>query len=367
MISGADASPYEVLRRELRERPRTWLVTGVAGFIGSNLLEELLSLGQRVVGLDNFATGHQGNLDDVLASAGTQNGGSFRFVEGDIRDIKACRKAMKGVDYVLHQAALGSVPRSIDDPFTSNAVNVDGFINVLLAAREAGVKRVVYASSCAVYGDSPSCPLTEDDLGSGALLSPYAATKLTNEIYASVFQRTYGIQCIGLRYFNIFGPRQDPNGAYAAVIPRWIDRLLSAQQCEILGDGETSRDFCHVANVAQANILAAISDRSVGAAPVYNVGSGRETSLNELYRMIRLGLVGHLPAIASSHPRYGAFRDGDIRRSAADIGRIRQQLQYEPTHSTAQGLGQALEWYVSHSAKGAATAGQERAVVAALA
>lgn len=364
MISGVDASPYEILRRELRDRPRTWLVTGVAGFIGSNLLEELLSLGQRVVGLDNFATGYQANLDDVMASPAAQNGGSFRFIEGDIRDIKACRKAMKGVDYVLHQAALGSVPRSIDDPMTSHTVNVDGFINILLAAREAGVKRVVYASSCAVYGDASECPLAEDHLGSGALLSPYAANKLSNEIYAAVFQRTYGVQCVGLRYFNIFGPRQDPNGAYAAVIPRWIDKLLTSQQCEILGDGETSRDFCHVSNVAQANILAATSDRSVGPSPVYNVASGRETTLNELYRMIKLGLAGHLPAIAVNHPRYGAFREGDIRRSSADINRIRQQLQYEPSHSTAQGLGQALEWYVAHSVKGAETAGQERAVAA---
>jgi UDP-N-acetylglucosamine/UDP-N-acetylgalactosamine 4-epimerase len=364
MISGVDATPYEQLRRELRDKPRTWLITGVAGFIGSNLLEDLLSMGQRVVGLDNFATGYQANLDDVLASPAVKNGGgTFRFVEGDIRELKACRKAMKGVDYVLHQAALGSVPRSIDDPVTSTTVNVDGFVNILQAARELNVKRVVYASTCAVYGDSPACPLTEDDLGSGALLSPYAATKLTNEVYAAVFQRTYGLQCVGLRYFNIFGPRQDPNGAYAAVIPRWIDKLLASEQCEILGDGETSRDFCHVSNVAQANILAATSDRSVGQSPVYNVASGRETSLNELYRMIRLGLVGHLPAIAVNHPRYGAFRDGDIRRSSADISRIRHQLQYEPSQSTAHGLGQALQWYVAQSAKSAPDT-NDRAVAA---
>ena len=361
MISGVDASPYEILRRELRDRPRTWLVTGVAGFIGSNLLEELLGLGQRVVGLDNFSTGHRANLEDVLAAvAATQHGGTFRLIEGDIRDVKACKKAMRGVDFVLHQAALGSVPRSIDDPATSNEVNVDGFIKVLIAANEAKVKRVVYASSCAVYGDSPMCPLTEDHFGTGLLLSPYAATKLTNEIYADVFQRTYGIQCVGLRYFNVFGPRQDPNGAYAAVIPRWIAKLLNGERCEILGDGETSRDFVHVSNVAQANILAALSERSVGQSPIYNVACGRETSLNELYRMIRLGLVGHLPAIAVNFPIHGPFREGDIRRSSADISRIRQQLQYEPTHSTAQGLGQALEWYVEHSAKGAAKQGEER-------
>jgi len=361
MISRAGATSYDALRRELMDNPRTWLVTGVAGFIGSNLLEELLSLGQSVVGLDNLSTGYQANLDDVTSSP-TATQGTFRFIKGDIRDIAACRKAMKGVDYVLHQAALGSVPRSIDDPIASNSVNVEGFLNVLLAAREANVKRVVYASSCAVYGDSPMCPLNED--ATGSLLSPYAATKLADEMYAAVFQRTYGLQVVGLRYFNIFGPRQDPNGAYAAVIPRWIDKLLNGQMCEILGDGETSRDFCHVANVAQANIMAATSDRSIGHAPVYNVACGKETTLNELFRMIRLGLVGFRPSIAGSQPKYGPFRDGDIRRSAADITKIQQQLQYEPTHTIAQGLGQALEWYVEHSAKGASTE-HERVVAAA--
>jgi UDP-N-acetylglucosamine 4-epimerase len=360
MISGVEASAYETLRRDLRLHRRTWLITGVAGFIGSYLLEELLSLGQSVVGVDDFSTGYRENIDDVLSSAAAQHGGSFRLEVGDIRDQRCCRKAVKGVDYILHQAALGSVPRSIDDPITTNSVNVDGFINVLLAARDANVKKVVYASSCAVYGDSPICPLTEDHFGTGALLSPYAATKLANEVYADVFQRTYGIQCVGLRYFNVFGPRQDPNGAYAAVIPRWIAKLLNGERCEILGDGETLRDFVHVSNVAQANILAALSERSVGQSPTYNVACGRETSLNELYRMIRLGLVGHLPAIAVNFPIHSPFREGDIRRSSADISRIRQQLQYEPTHSTAQGLGQALEWYVEHSAKGAAKQGEER-------
>jgi UDP-N-acetylglucosamine/UDP-N-acetylgalactosamine 4-epimerase len=364
MISRVGAWPYDRVRRDLTENPRTWLVTGVAGFIGSNLLEALLELGQNVVGLDNFSTGYQVNIDDVLAIQGTSPG-KFRMVRGDIRDLASCRKAMKGVDYVLHQAALGSVPRSIDDPITSHAVNVDGFLNVMLAAREAGVKRVVYASSCAVYGDCTDLPLTEQ--ASGNLLSPYAATKLTDEVYASVFQRTYGLSVVGLRYFNIFGPRQDPNGAYAAVIPKWIATLLGGGDCQILGDGETSRDFCYVANVAQANILAATSSRSIGHSPVYNVGCGRETSLNELFRMIRLGLVGFQPAIASSQPLYGPFRDGDIRHSAADISKIQQHLEYEPTHSTAQGLGQALEWYVEHSAKGAPPREDhaERAIAAA--
>lgn len=363
MISRVGAWPYDRVRRDLIDSPRTWLVTGVAGFIGSNLLEELLTLGQTVVGLDDLSTGYQANLDDVMASPAGQLG-RFRFIRGDIRDLATCKKAMKGVDYVLHEAALGSVPRSIDDPITSTSVNVEGFLNVLVAARDAGVKRVVYASSCAVYGDSVSVPISEDEVGSAGLLSPYAATKLTNEVYASVFQRTYGLSLVGLRYFNIFGPRQDPDGAYAAVIPRWIATLLNGGSCEILGDGETSRDFCHVANVAQANILAATSSRSIGHSPVFNVASGRETTLNELFRMIRLGLVGFQPSMASSQPVYGPFRDGDIRRSSADISKIQQQLDYEPTHTTAQGLGQALEWYVEHSAKSAATKGERTAALA---
>ena len=348
MISVAAAWPYSRLKSELAESPRTWLVTGVAGFIGSNILEELLALGQHVVGLDNFSTGSQENLDDVLAIPASSNG-SFRMVRGDIRDLSICRKACKGVDYVLHHAALGSVPRSIDDPLTSNSVNVDGFLNVLVAAHDAGVKRVVYASTCAVYGDSPALPLNEES--NGGLLSPYAASKLANEIYASVFQRVFGLQLTGLRYFNIFGPRQDPNGDYAAVIPRWIANLVSGERCRIHGDGETSRDFCYVANVTQANLLAATSERITEKADVYNVACGRETTLNELFRMIRLGLVGYQPSMAASFPAYGPFREGDIRRSSADITKIRQHLEYEPTHSIAQGLSQTLEWYVEHSSK----------------
>ena len=335
---------YRQLRRELQEERRTWLVTGVAGFIGSNLLEALLALGQDVVGLDNFSTGYQHNIDDVLAQPASANG-QFRLVTGDIRDRDACAEAARGVDYVLHQAALGSVPRSIDDPAESTSVNVDGFINVMLAARDARVRRMVYASSCAVYGDAPSVPLAEDQ--SAAVLSPYAASKLADEIYASVFQRLYALQLIGLRYFNVFGPRQDPNGAYAAVIPRWVAALLDGNTPEILGDGETSRDFCYVENVVAANLLAATAPPVIGFSPVYNVASGTETTLNDLYRMIRLGLVGHDPLLASVQATYGPFRDGDIRRSAADITRIRRELQYEPEHTTAQGLGQCLDWYVS--------------------
>jgi len=360
MIRHVGAWPYNRLKRDLADNPRTWLVTGVAGFIGSNLLEELLALGHAGAELDDFSTGFQHNIDDVLATTVAPRG-SFKLIRGDIRDPNACRKATKGVDFVLHHAALGSVPRSIEDPATTNSVNVDGFLNVLLAAHEAQVKRVVYASSCAVYGDASAVPLTEDSVGN--LLSPYAATKLANEIFASVFQRNYGLELIGLRYFNIFGPRQDPNGAYAAVIPKWIDRLLNGERCEILGDGETSRDFCYVANVAQANILAAAGERHLEQAEVYNVGCGAETTLNELFRMIRLGLVGYEPAIAASQPIYGPFREGDIRRSGADISRICQALEYEPTHTIAQGLGQSLEWYMEHSAKSARI--QEKSVAAA--
>ncbi|HMC54275.1 MAG TPA: SDR family oxidoreductase [Gemmatimonadaceae bacterium] len=350
MISSVGQSQYRELRHELAANPRTWLITGVAGFIGSYLLEDLLSLGQTVIGLDDFSTGYRANLDDV-ACLPSSRGGTFRFIEGDIRDIDTCREACKGVDFILHHAALGSVPRSIEDPLLATSVNVEGFINVLLAAKECGVKRVVYASTCAIYGDCPDLPLHEES--SGNMLSPYAATKLTNEVYASVFQRVYGLQLVGLRYFNVFGPRQDPNGAYAAVIPRWINNLLSGDSCQIFGDGETSRDFCYVANVAQANILAATAERSLGESEVYNVGCGRETTLNELFRMIRLGLVGLQPAIASAYPAYASFRDGDIRRSTADINKISHDLCYQATHSIAQGLGQTLEWYVEHSAKSA--------------
>ena len=361
MISFDNAWPYSRMRRELAENPRTWLVTGVAGFIGSNLLEELLNLGQTVVGLDNFSTGYQANLDDVTAIVGSSAARRFRMIRGDIRDLATCRAACEGVDYVLHQAALGSVPRSIDDPLTTNSVNVDGFLNMLVAARDAGVKRVVYASSCAIYGDSHSFPLTEES--TGRLLSPYAASKLTNEVYGSVFQRTYGLPVVGLRYFNVFGQRQDPNGAYAAVIPRWIANLLDGEACEIFGDGETSRDFVYVANVAQANFLAAMSERAGASAGIYNVACGCETTLNELYRMIRLGLAGYEPAIAAALPVYGADRRGDIRRSMADVTKIRRELEYEPTHTTAQGLGQTVEWYVKRSANDGAVQERESAAV----
>lgn len=338
---------YPYLRDELIAEPRTWLVTGVAGFIGSNLLEELLRLGQVVIGLDNFATGYEANLDEVRSQ---HPRGTFHFIEGDIRDPQDCRAACEGVDFVLHQAALASVPRSIDDPLTNTQVNVEGFLNVLIAAREANVKRVVYASSSAVYGDATNMPQVEDEVGH--VLSPYAAAKKTDELYADVFQRTYGLQAVGLRYFNVFGRRQDPNGAYAAVIPRWVSNLLNGEPCYVYGDGETSRDFVYVANAVQANLLAATTHSAV-AGEVYNVGCGQETSLNELFRMIRLGLTGYEPEVASQEPVYEGFRIGDIRRSVANISKARRRLGYEPAVSVPEGLGEALEWYATRAMESA--------------
>jgi UDP-N-acetylglucosamine 4-epimerase len=338
---------YKKTRDDLVANPRVWLVTGAAGFIGSNLVEELLGLGQMVVGLDNFSTGYQANLDEAV-SVNAGSTGRFRFVQGDIRDLATCKAACEGVDYVLHQAALASVPRSIADPVASTQVNVGGFLNILMGARDAKVKRVVYASSSSVYGDARTIPQVEDK--TGRVLSPYAATKATNEMYAAVFERTYGLQTIGLRYFNVFGRRQDPNGAYAAVIPRWVARMLDDEQCEIHGDGETSRDFCYVANAVQANILAAtvVDEDATGGA--YNVACGQETSLNDLFGMIQVGLTPYHPEVGAAKPRYTPSRQGDIRRSLADIGKARRLLGYEPTHRAGAGLGEALGWYATRSA-----------------
>lgn len=331
---------YQEVRGELVANPRTWLVTGAAGFIGSNIVQELLGLGQAVVGLDNFSTGYQANLAEAVgANGGT---GTFRLVEGDIRDIDACRTASAGVDFVLHQAALASVPRSIADPVTSTQVNVDGSLNVLVAARDAGARRVVYASSSSVYGDSTLVPQVED--GTGRVISPYAATKAANEMFANMFQGTYGLQTVGLRYFNVFGRRQDPDGAYAAVIPRWTAQLLKGIPCLIFGDGETSRDFCYVANAVQANLLAAVAGDDA-TAQAYNVACGEETSLNELFRMIRTALARHQPAVQDVEPVYEEARQGDIRRSLADISKARTLLGYSPTHGAEEGLDEALDWY----------------------
>jgi UDP-N-acetylglucosamine 4-epimerase len=335
---------YQTALAALRQNPRTWLITGVAGFIGSNLLECLLSLGQAVVGLDNFSTGHPKNIDEALERGGV--GARFRLIYGDVCELHTCKEACHGVDVVLHQAALGSVPRSIDDPLASHASNVDGFMNMLVAARDAKVQRFVYASSCAVYGDDPGLPKREER--TGQVLSPYAATKLVDEIYASTFQRVYGLETIGLRYFNIFGRRQDPQGAYAAVIPRWVSSLLAGERCVINGDGETSRDFCHVDNAIQANLLAATIQDASATGQVYNVASGRRTTLNELFPIIRDKLREQRKELEVSPPIYEGFRPGDVRHSLADVSKIGEQLGYLPTRQVEDGIGEAIHWYVAN-------------------
>lgn len=333
---------YETVRHQLLQTSHTWLVTGAAGFIGSNLVEELLALGQHVIGLDNFATGHRRNIDDVYERSGA-NAPKFRFEKGDVRDLDTCRRVCDGVTYVLHTAALGSVSRSIENPIATNATNLDGFLNVLVAARDANVSRLIYSTSSSVYGDHPGLPKVEHRIGRP--LSPYAVTKLANELYADVFQRTYGLEGIGLRYFNVFGRRQDPDGAYAAVIPRWIEHLLTNRSCEIYGDGETSRDFCYIANVVQANILAALAPGDA-TGHIYNVACGDRTTLSDLFAMLRDGLARHESDVAGAEPVYRDVRPGDVRHSQADIGRARTALGYAPTHSVADGLAEALEWYV---------------------
>lgn len=334
---------YEALQATLNGDQRTWLVTGVAGFIGSNLLEQLLRLNQKVVGLDNFATGHQRNLDEVLNTL-PEKAELFEFIEGDICDLDTCKRAVSGVDYILHQAALGSVPRSINDPITTNKSNIDGFLNMLVAAKDEGVKRFVYAASSSTYGDHPDLPKQEDIIGNP--LSPYAVTKYVNELYAQVFSRTYGIETIGLRYFNIFGRRQDPNGAYAAVIPRWIMEYVSADgEIKINGDGETSRDFCYVDNAVQANLLAAVADAE-NANTVYNVALNDQTTLNQLFDYIAGNLHQRIDDLAVKKPAYQDFRAGDVRHSRADISKAEQGLGYAPSHKIQQGLEEAMDWYI---------------------
>lgn len=326
----------------LRREPRRWLITGCAGFIGSNLLEALLDLNQVVVGLDNFSTGSRHNIEDALARA--RGGGRFRLIDGDIRDRVVCAQACRDVDIVLHQAALGSVPRSIGDPALYHQVNVTGFVNMILAARDADVGRFVYASSSAVYGDHAGLPKREDLIGRP--LSPYGLTKRENELYAQMMRVVYGLESVGLRYFNVFGRRQDPVSMYAAVIPHWVQSLLLGQPCTIFGDGETTRDFCYVDNIVQANLLAALLPQPEGEA-VYNVGCGDSTSLNQLFGLIRDGLAPRRPELAQSATTHEDFRPGDVRHSQADIGRICAHLGYRPTHSIAEGLAETLEWYVA--------------------
>ena len=334
---------YDRAKEAVRNHPRTWLVTGAAGFIGTNLVEHLLALGQKVVGLDNFSTGHRHTLDDVRSCVGPDAWARFRFVEGDICNLETCRAACEGVEYVLHQAALGSVPRSLEDPIATNASNVTGVLNMLVAVRDAGIKRFVYAASSSTYGDHPALPKFEDHIGRP--LSPYAVSKYVTELYAGVFQRSYGIETIGLRYFNVFGRRQDPNGAYAAVIPKWVGRLLRGEPCQIYGDGETSRDFCYIDNVLHANLLAATVDDPAATDEVYNVACGERTTLNELFCLIRDGLAAYCPDVASAEPVYGEFRPGDVRHSLADISKARVRLGYAPAFSVAAGMRLILRWY----------------------
>lgn len=320
-----------------------WLVTGAAGFIGSNLVEALLRLDQDVRAVDNFATGHRRNIEE-LRSVAESGSGKLEFIEADITDANACEAMVTGIDRVLHQAALGSVPRSIAQPLGSFRANVSGFVHLLDAARRAGVRRFVYASSSSVYGDSQRLPKQEFDRG--RVLSPYAATKLADELFADVFARCYGLECVGLRYFNVFGPRQDPAGAYAAVVPRWVDAMLGGKPVTIFGDGQTSRDFCYVANAVQANLRAALVDGLPGAHEVYNVAVGERTSLLELFGLIRDSLARIDPRIASCEPVFADFRPGDVRHSLADIEKARSELGYRPSHTVAQGMAEALPWYV---------------------
>ena len=336
-------TPYEILIQELPRAPKTWLVTGVAGFIGSNLLETLLRLDQNVVGLDSFVTGHQRNLDEVKDIVSPTQWARFKFIRGDIRNLEDCRQACEGVDYVLHQAALGSVPRSINDPITTNGANIDGFLNMLVAARDARVKSFTYAASSSTYGDHPGLPKVEDVIGKP--LSPYAVTKYVNELYAEVFASTYGFRTIGLRYFNVFGKRQDPEGAYAAVIPKWIAAMIKGEDIFINGDGETSRDFCFIENTVQANLLAATTDKEEARNQVYNVAVGNRTNLNDLFAAIKESLINSGVRYAQE-PVYRDFRAGDVRHSQADIGKANQLLGYYPQFDINSGIAKAMAWYV---------------------
>lgn len=338
-------SRYDELKEELRGTQYTWLITGVAGFIGSNLLEMLLGNNQRVIGLDNLSTGHMSNIEQVLQSLALENQSErFTFVEGDIIDIDTCRSACEGVDFVLHQAALGSVPRSIEDPVRTNAANINGFLNMLVSAKDAAVKRFVYAASSSTYGDHPDLPKVEDKIGSP--LSPYAVTKVVNELYADVFSRVYGFKSIGLRYFNIFGRRQDPNGAYAAVIPKWVRSLLKGEEIFINGDGKTSRDFCYIDNAVQMNILAAMAQNEAATGQVYNVALSDRTSLTQLFNLIQDRLVMRVDGMVSGDPIYRDFRAGDVKHSQADISKAVSLLGYAPTHRIDEGLDEALNWYL---------------------
>lgn len=338
-------SAYQKCQDQLLEQPKTWLVTGVAGFIGSNLLEALLLLNQKVVGLDNFSTGYRHNLDEVQTLVTPEQWSRFHFIEGDIRNFEDCQKACLGVDYVLHEAALGSVPRSLENPLVTNEVNISGFLNVLAAARDANVSRFVYAASSSTYGDHPGLPKVEGQIGKP--LSPYAVTKYANELYAEVFSRCYGFESIGLRYFNVFGGRQDPNGAYAAVIPKWIGILIKDEDVYINGDGETSRDFCYIDNVVQINLLAATTQNHQAVNQIYNVAVGEQTTLNQLFDLLSSSLFA-CGATYGKRPNYLNFRDGDVRHSLADISKAQKFLDYVPSDGVMSGISKTIEWYRNH-------------------
>ncbi|MGM8909334.1 NAD-dependent epimerase/dehydratase family protein [Psychrobacter sp. 1U1] len=334
---------YEQTTQTLANNPKQWLITGVAGFIGSNLLETLLKLNQTVIGLDNFATGHQKNLDEVQSLVSAEQWQRFRFIEGDIRKVDDCHKACEGADYVLHQAALGSVPRSLADPIATNETNISGFLNMLVAARDAEVSSFTYAASSSTYGDHPALPKVEDAIGKP--LSPYAVTKYVNELYAEVFARSYGFNSVGLRYFNVFGRRQDPDGAYAAVIPKWTAAMIANDDVYINGDGETSRDFCYIDNTVQANILAATSTNPEAKDQVYNVAVGDRTTLNDLFNSIKSALAEN-DVKYDKEPVYRDFREGDVRHSQADVTKAKNLLGYKPQFDISQGIDKAMPWYV---------------------
>lgn len=338
---------YDAAQQSLQNDPKRWLITGVAGFIGSNLLERLLRLDQTVVGLDNFSTGKEMNLAEVKSLVSDEQWSRFKFTKGDIRDLAVCQQACKDADYILHQAALGSVPRSIENPINTNDNNVTGTLNMFVAARDNKVKRIVYAASSSTYGDHPALPKIEDRIGKP--LSPYAVTKYVNELYADVFARVYSLPVIGLRYFNIFGPRQDPDGAYAAVIPRWFAAMIRNEEVYINGNGETSRDFTFIENAIQANLLAALTDDSQAINQVYNVAVNERTTLNELFEKLRSRLVLQYPHLSDIKPVYRDFRDGDIMHSQADIHKASSLLGYLPTHTIDEGLDSALAWYTESS------------------
>lgn len=350
MAPGGLSSGLDSALAALASAKRRWLVTGSAGFIGSHLLETLLLHGQEVTSLDDFSTGYRHNLEEVRRLVGQTAWSRHRFIEGDIADSRVCAQACSGIEFVLHEAALGSVPRSLKEPLSTNRANITGFLNVLVAARDAGVQRFVYAASSSTYGDSPGLPKVEDVIGRP--LSPYAVTKYVNELYADVFARCYGFESVGLRYFNVFGPRQDPNGAYSAVIPRWVSAMLQGLPCVIHGDGETSRDFSFVTNVVQANLRAALTEEPSAVNQVYNVAVGEQTTLTALHEQVRSALNALKPELAIAPPKFSAFRDGDIRHSLADVAKAKERLGYVPSHNVAEGIRQALPWYVEHAKSG---------------